>query len=150
MIWLNYSDKDYMTAYESLKNLHEKTFIVQYGNETYEPVSIMNRKIEETFQIKETMESVGKHKLPDCIVAKSVFTLIVFDKEGKCNKDDLNKAIGFLKLMCDKYEVKNIIIPEASFGKDLNRGKVLNLYRKYFDKSKTRVFLTCSSKKRRK
>lgn len=150
MICSVYSDKDYMTVYDRLKSLNDKTFIVQYGNEDYEPISIMNKTIEETYQIREIMEATGKHKIPDCIVTKNVFTLIVFDKDGKCDKNNLIKAVGFLKLMCDKYEVKNLIITETSFGRDFGRGKVLNLYRKYFDKpSKTNVYLTSSSKRRK-
>lgn len=109
----------YKTVFNKLNEKNENTYIVQFGCETYEPVSTLNKEIETQFKIKETMEKVGKHKIPDCIITNKIFTLIVFDKNGKVNKTNILQSIKFLKLMCDKYKVKNLVFVNAYFGKGI-------------------------------
>lgn len=134
------ANEDYKDIYQKQKEKNDKTFIVQFGNETYEPISLLNKEIENTYSIREIMENVGKHKVPDCIIAKNIFTLIVFDKDGNTSKSNIIRSISFLKLMCEKYEVRNLIVINTSFGKIFSRRQLKELYVKYFTKTPINVY----------
>ena len=103
MIFNMYKDSYYQLIYNKLKEKNNSTFIVQFGSKTYEPVSLLNKEIEETYNIKETMENV----------------LVIYDDKdlpvGKIRLRQQGSAGGH-------KGIKSIM--ECTFNQDFNRIRV--------------------------
>ena len=93
------------------------------------------------------MENVGMHKVPDCVISKNIFTLIVYDENGKLLSNSISTVIKYLRIMCDRYEVKNLVVLNNSFGKILTLRKIKSMYDIYFKGSRVNIFFAGRSSK---